>query len=91
MSISNSSRPFFQACAASVMLARNVDTALAYLTTVRFDMLVSDLAMPGRDGVDLIRTVRASKGPERTASTRSCRSVRPELLAKTLKDFFAKR
>ena len=57
---------FFKACGAGVVLARNVDTALAYLGTDRFDLLVSDLAMPHKDGLHLIRSVRASKGPQRT-------------------------
>jgi CheY-like chemotaxis protein len=58
----------FRSCGAVTVGARNVATALAYLGTGRFDALVSDLALPDRDGLDLIRTVRAGRGPERTIS-----------------------
>lgn len=52
----------FRSCGASTVAARNVATALAYLSTTRFDVLVVDLAMPDRDGLDLIQAVRSSKG-----------------------------
>lgn len=53
---------FLKACGAGVRAARNVDAALAYFdTNAPFDALVSDLAMPGRDGLDLIRAVRRRK------------------------------
>lgn len=55
----------FRACGAHTVAARNVVTALAYLDTARFDALVTDLALPDRDGLDLIRTVRGRPGPER--------------------------
>ena len=41
----------FRSCGASTVAARNVATALAYLSTTRFDVLVVDLAMPDRDGL----------------------------------------
>jgi two-component system CheB/CheR fusion protein len=43
---------------ASVHTARSVDDALAMLTSKHFDAMVSDIAMPGRDGYELIRVVR---------------------------------
>src|SRR5688572_14622507 len=53
---------FFKACGAVVRAARNVDAALAFFDTdSHFDALVSDLSMPGRDGLDLIRAVRRSR------------------------------
>src|SRR3954470_14523877 len=56
----------FRACGAHTVAARNVVTALAYLDAARFDALVTDLALPDRDGLDLIRTVRGRRpGPER--------------------------
>jgi CheY-like chemotaxis protein len=36
----------FRSCGAHTVGARNVATALAYLDTARFDVLVSDLALP---------------------------------------------
>ncbi|MDQ3032289.1 MAG: response regulator [Myxococcota bacterium] len=44
---------------AEVRTAASVDDALATLHSWSPDVLVSDLAMPERDGLDLIRTVRA--------------------------------
>jgi CheY-like chemotaxis protein len=58
-------RTVFQRCGAIVSTARDVDTALAVLRTGRFDAVVSDLAMPIRDGLELIRSVRESAGDER--------------------------
>ncbi len=40
-------------------LASTLDEALAALERRRFDVLVSDIAMPGGDGYDLIRRVRS--------------------------------
>lgn len=39
--------------------ASSVDEALALLDEAMPDIIVSDLAMPGRDGFDLVRTIRA--------------------------------
>lgn len=53
---------FLTTCGATVKAARNVDTALAFIDTeISIDALVSDLSMPGRDGLDLIRSVRRHK------------------------------
>ena len=43
---------------AEVTTARSVDEAVERLSAGRFDVLVSDIAMPIRDGFDLIRHVR---------------------------------
>jgi CheY-like chemotaxis protein len=43
---------------AEVTTARSVDEAIERLAAGRFDVLVSDIAMPIRDGFDLIRHVR---------------------------------
>jgi PAS domain S-box-containing protein len=48
-----------QQCGAEVVVAASADEALGTLERQRVDMLVSDLAMPGADGYDLIRRVRA--------------------------------
>jgi PAS domain S-box-containing protein len=44
---------------AAVRTARSVDEALELLGAFTPDVLVSDIGMPGRDGFDLIRAVRA--------------------------------
>jgi signal transduction histidine kinase/ActR/RegA family two-component response regulator/two-component sensor histidine kinase len=50
-----------QTCGATVLSASSVDDALEMLTRSqgRIDVLLSDIAMPGKDGYDLIRQVRA--------------------------------
>jgi signal transduction histidine kinase/integral membrane sensor domain MASE1/putative methionine-R-sulfoxide reductase with GAF domain len=54
---------------AQVHLAGSVAEALEVLKATAIDVLVSDLAMPGADGYDLIRTLRASAEP--TAAVRA--------------------
>jgi CheY-like chemotaxis protein len=49
---------------AEVITANSADEALDALERFRPDTLVSDIAMPDRDGCDLIREVR-SREPER--------------------------
>ena len=44
---------------ATVMAAAGVATALASFDSFRADVLISDIAMPGADGYELIRRVRA--------------------------------
>ncbi|HSV78346.1 MAG TPA: MHYT domain-containing protein [Ramlibacter sp.] len=46
------------ACGAEVLLAAGAEEALRELTEGRPDVLVSDIAMPGMDGFELIRRVR---------------------------------
>jgi CheY-like chemotaxis protein/anti-sigma regulatory factor (Ser/Thr protein kinase) len=50
-----------QTCGASVVSASSVEGALEILTSDRdrIDVLLSDIAMPGKDGYELIRRVRA--------------------------------
>jgi CheY-like chemotaxis protein len=50
-----------QTCGASVLSASSVEGALEILTSdqARIDVLLSDVAMPGKDGYELIRHVRA--------------------------------
>jgi PAS domain S-box-containing protein len=43
---------------ATVLIASSVDEAMALLAAESPDVLISDIGMPGRDGFDLIRTVR---------------------------------
>jgi PAS domain S-box-containing protein len=54
----------FDESGAEVITATSVDEALQALDRFRPDALVSDIAMPDRDGYDLIREIR-SREPER--------------------------
>jgi len=47
---------------ASVVTASGCDEALAYLDRSRFDLLITDLAMPDHDGYQLLESVRAVPG-----------------------------
>jgi PAS domain S-box-containing protein len=47
---------------ALVHQAHSCDGALQALATCRADVLVSDIGMPGKDGLDLIRAVRQAEG-----------------------------
>jgi PAS domain S-box-containing protein len=46
-------------CAAEVETAESAEAALRALDTRTFDVLISDIGMPGADGLSLIRSVRA--------------------------------
>ena len=52
-------RAILTRCGAEVTVAPNGEAALEALGGTRFDVLVSDIAMSGGDGHDLIRKVRA--------------------------------
>jgi CheY-like chemotaxis protein len=45
-----------------VLLAAGASEALEILGRTRVDVMVSDLAMPGADGYELIAAVRAARG-----------------------------
>lgn len=47
-----------QACKATVESVSSVDKALEVIKSGHFDVLISDIGMPGRDGYDLIKSVR---------------------------------
>lgn len=44
---------------ALVVPAPDATTALSYLTTLKPDVLVTDISMPGQDGIELLREARA--------------------------------
>ena len=52
-------RTVLEQCGADVAMAASADEALEALEGRRFEVLVSDLAMPGADGFELIRRLRA--------------------------------
>jgi PAS domain S-box-containing protein len=51
-------------CDATVRTAGSVDEAIAVFKSWRPDVLVSDLGMPGRDGYELMRSIRALSDAE---------------------------
>ena len=53
---------------AAVTAAANAADALALVEREPFDLLLSDIAMPGMDGYQLMRAVRAAGGPNATIS-----------------------
>jgi CheY-like chemotaxis protein len=63
---------------AIVVTAASVETALATLRTFVADVLVSDLAMPGRDGYELIRTVRSHRDARSLPAAALTAFARPE-------------
>ncbi|WP_143060081.1 response regulator [Burkholderia contaminans] len=50
---------------AHIQTANSAEEALACLAAGSFDILISDLAMPGADGYALLRSVRAREGDRR--------------------------
>nr|WP_040941268.1 PAS domain S-box protein [Xanthomonas campestris] len=52
---------FLMLAGAQVQAAGSVDAAEAHLAAAHYDVLVSDIAMPLRDGYDLIRSVRSGR------------------------------
>ncbi len=63
---------------ATVLTATSADSALSMLDGFQADVLISDLAMPGRDGYELIRSVRESVGPDRLPAAALTAFARPE-------------
>ncbi len=63
---------------ALVLTASSVDAALNVLSGFQADVLISDLAMPGRDGYELIRSVRESIGPDQLPAAALTAFARPE-------------
>jgi CheY-like chemotaxis protein len=51
-------------CEAEVVVAASVEEALRRLDAFEPDLLISDIAMPDRDGYDLIRTIRERAHPD---------------------------
>ena len=64
---------------AQVHPANNVDSAMRLLDAVAADLLISDIGMPGKDGYDLIRFIRARE--------RAAGGQRPHLPAIALTSF----
>jgi CheY-like chemotaxis protein len=68
---------FLRRRGAEVISVSSVAEALSALGEARPDVLVSDIAMPGRDGLSLIESIRGSHGPRIPAAALSA-YARPE-------------
>jgi CheY-like chemotaxis protein len=51
-------RRILTACESQVTIAQSADEALKILEELRPDVLISDIGMPGKDGLTLIREIR---------------------------------
>jgi CheY-like chemotaxis protein len=76
-------RVVLESCAMEVCDCENVDGALAELEHTHFDLIVSDIAMPGCDGYSLIRAVRTRRDLARIPAIALTAFVRPEDRART--------
>lgn len=63
---------------ALVATANSADSALEALRTFHADVLVADLAMPGRNGYDLIRAIRAKLSAQELPAIALTEFARPE-------------
>ena len=63
---------------AEVTTAPSVDAALTLLSRFTPDVLISDISMPGRDGYELIRAVRATSSAEELPAAALTAFARPE-------------
>jgi CheY-like chemotaxis protein len=63
---------------AQVAAAPSVEAALAALGAFNPHVLISDVSMPGRDGYELIRTVRLTRSPEDLPAAALTAYSRPE-------------
>ena len=63
---------------ALVATASSADSALEALRTFHADVLVADLTMPGRNGYDLIRAVRAKLSAQELPAIALTDFARPE-------------
>jgi len=57
---------FLTACSAHVLFARSASGGLAYIDTApRLDAVITDLSMPGMDGVEFVSKIRRHPLPSR--------------------------
>lgn len=62
-------REMLQACGIGLTCANSGPEALQILATQTFDVVLMDLHMPGMDGAQTLRRMRASDGPGRWVRT----------------------
>ena len=72
------SRQNLSSARALVATATSADSALEALRTFHADVLVADLTMPGRNGYDLIRAVRAKLSAQELPAIALTDFARPE-------------
>src|SRR6185295_1550968 len=53
----------FNDCGHQLLFATNGDEALAVIAANQIDVLVTDLVMPGKDGLEVIKDIRAAARP----------------------------
>jgi DNA-binding response OmpR family regulator len=51
-------REVLESCGAAVLEAEDVRTAEEYVSTLKMDLIVTDLALPGRDGASFLKWLR---------------------------------
>ena len=57
---------YLDLCGAAVFQAPDVDTTFSHISVLKFDALVSDLALSGKTGFDLIARIRSAGPPNST-------------------------
>src|SRR5687768_13966742 len=71
-----------QQAGATVFAVSSVEQALTWLKTVRPQVIVSDLSMPGRDGFSLLQEVRSSPDLADLPAIAVTGHTQPELLSR---------
>ena len=56
--VATSCEKVLQSCGATVVDAEDVVTAQRYVSTVKLDLIVTDLALPGADGASFLKWLR---------------------------------
>ena len=62
-----------------VVEAMNVDEALKLAPSKKFDLVISDINMPGRSGIDLVRALRALPAFKQTPILMLTTESQPEM------------
>jgi CheY-like chemotaxis protein len=73
---------------ATVMAVASADEALLWMKTIRPQVLVSDLSMPGRDGFSLLHEVRSSPDLKDLPAIAVTGHTQPETLARAARTGF---
>jgi CheY-like chemotaxis protein len=77
-------RVILESCDMDVCDSETADEALTALGRTQFDLIISDIGMPGCDGYDLIRAVRCRPETSRTPAVAVTAFVRAEDRARAL-------
>ena len=76
-------REVLQSCGATVVDAEDVVTAQRYVSTVKLDLIVTDLALPGADGASFLKWLREQPSDRaatcpRLPSPHTTNAIRPQ-------------